>query len=627
MALTEEQALFLLHDPRKSARVLAGPGTGKSFTSVAYLKKVLDDNPGLRVGYITFTRAATAEFAEKVSDDDLSVVPKTMHGFSLGVLLRHHSSSIPYPLRILDGWETKNIARHDISRMLRAKGYDEATLAMVGKLESEMAAGYQSLDNARLPILESNPSLVNAYKGAWSNHRRRYGYTLLSELPYHAGKVLADIDERDLEVDLLIVDEYQDLNHADQRVLEEIAKRDIAIIAIGDDDQSIYSWRNAAPDGIRNFLDTFSTDQDYPLTVSMRCGGRALEVASDLIEQDSGRVSKPRLTSVEGANDTDFHYIKYASNTTEARGVAEIVAARIAAGVSPSDIAILVRSSIAAWAYNLKSAFARSGIQIGVALEIDKILASPSVRYSIALAQLLQNQDDSIAWRALFKVTPGIGDAFINKVVELDLSQSFATNLMNAYKSNFSSFGVGVSVAKEIINNTLAWLSGTNIDEVVLDDNGWGEWVIQQVGEEKFDENSKIILRAVGVQIGTAEPLNRFLAELEPTAKELASGASEGVRLMTMAQSKGLTVNTAIVLGVEDGNIPSPRALDIDEERRLMYVALTRATHLTVVTYANLRKGPTAWVGNPRVWDQREQSAFMRSLESVSLEDGSSFKL
>lgn len=627
MALTEEQKTFLEHDPAVSARVLAGPGTGKSFTSVAYLKKVLDEHEGIRVGYITFTRAATAEFAQKLADDNLSVVPKTMHGFSLGVLLRHQSNSIPYPLRILDTWEKKNIAHHDISKMLKAKGFSEATPTMVARLESEMAAGFQSLESARLPISEENPELVNAYKGTWSNHRRNYGYTLLGELPYYAGKVLEDIDESDLGIDLLIVDEFQDLNYADQKVLTEIAKRNIAVIAIGDDDQSIYSWRNAAPEGIREYLQTFKTEYDYPLTVSMRCGGLALEVATELIEQDPGRSRKPRLTASAKTNKTEFHYLKYASNISEAKGVASFVASRIKSGVAPNNIAILVRSSINAWGSNLKDAFDELGIQIGEALDIDKILSEGAVRKGIAISQLLQNQTDSISWRALFKVTPGIGDAFIAKVIDYDKSGSFTENLFNAKRDNFPNFGTSSSIASDLIDNTLAWLQGIDLEHIDLGEYGWGEWIITSVGEEEFSDDAKTILRAVGAQVATTEPLKRFLAELEPSAKELASGAADGVRLMTLAQSKGLTVNTAIILGVEDGNIPSPRAADPEEERRLLYVGLTRATDVTLVTYANRRRGPTSRVGNPRVWEQQEQSELMRNLSSAKLEDSANFKI
>lgn len=325
MALSAEQAAFLEHVPSQSARVLAGPGTGKSYTSTAYLERVTTDNPELRVGYVTFTRAATAEFARKLEDADLEALggqsPKTMHGFSLGILLEHHSSRIPYPLRIPDSWETATIIRPDISWRLKAKGFAEAKPKIVMKLEAELAANFNTLEGAKLPLAADKPELTNAYRGIWERHRTDYGYTLLSELPYQAAGVLQDLDQASVGLDLVIVDEYQDLNAADQLVLERLAERGVAIIAIGDDDQSIYGWRNAAPDGIRVFSTVFNAPHEYPLTLSQRCGSPALDVANNLIELDPERPRKARLSASERAPHTDFHYLRFSRTRLRLRAL------------------------------------------------------------------------------------------------------------------------------------------------------------------------------------------------------------------------------------------------------------------------------------------------------------------
>lgn len=272
MALSVEQEAILKHPPTKSGRVLAGPGTGKTFTSVSYLVQLARDHKGLRVRYITFTRATTEEFADELRKKGIfkspaGQPPKTMHAYSLRILMdpkNREISRIPYPLRIPDDWEQKQLIRPDISRLLRAKGYHKATPSKVGALEAEMSASFESLAGEKLPIAAKEPTLVKAYQDVWAEHRLRYGYTLLSELSFQAAVVLADKDAADPDVNLLIVDEYQDLNRAEQQVLQELHKRGVAILAIGDDDQSIYSWRNAAPDGIRNFITTFDTAYDYP---------------------------------------------------------------------------------------------------------------------------------------------------------------------------------------------------------------------------------------------------------------------------------------------------------------------------------------------------------------------------
>lgn len=621
MVLSPEQEAFLQHPPNRCARLLAGPGTGKSFTSVAYLERITADNPGLRVGYITFTRAATAEFAKKLNDSGLTALggqpPKTMHGFALGILLTFNSSRIPYPLRIPDSWEAKNLIRPDVSRLLRANGHSAATPKVVRQLEDEMAADFQSMGGATLPMAAQNQTLVNAYRGVWEQHRRSYGYTLLSELPFQAAAVLEDLDEANLGLDLVIVDEYQDLNMADQRVLQSLAQRGIAIIAIGDDDQSIYGWRNAAPEGIRDFTTTFSTTDEYPLTLSHRCGGAALEVANALIEQDPGRPNKLRLAASEGAPNTEFRYLRFRDNTTEAEGVAAIIASRIRTGVNPSEVGVLVRSSADRWMQALQDAFDKHGVPVAPPVDLSAVLADRGVRKALAIGQLTRNLYDSLAWRALLKVTPGIGDAAVDYIYAAGGNTSFAGAVIELHARGLEGFA-GRKRLTELADEVLAARQAVQ-DSAGSD--GWGALLADVVGRDVFDPDALELFLAINDQVGIGDDLSSFLNELEPSLRELAANQINGVRVMTMGMSKGLTLNTVVVMGAEAGNIPSPRN-NRAEELRLMYVALTRATDLTVVTQASRRTGPTARVGSGQVGAQRERSPFMTGLRGVVLGDG-----
>lgn len=627
VSFSREQLAFLEHPPEHSARVLAGPGTGKSFTSVAYLERVSTNNPDLRVGYLTFTRAATAEFARKMNDSGLSALggkpPKTMHGFALGLLLEFHSGRIPYPLRIPDSWEVKNLIRPDISNRLRAKGFSHATPTCVKALEEELAANFESLGGAALPIAKDQPELTNAYRGVWEAHRKSYGYTLLSELPYQASGVLADLDEIDVGIDLLIVDEYQDLNKADQEVLQRLSDRGIAVIAIGDDDQSIYSWRNAAPDGIRQFKTTFDTNYDYPLSISQRCGGKALEVASSVIEQDSLRPAKKRLTPSDSAPATEFRYLKFKNNVAEAREVARLLAKRIESGVDPSQIVVLVRSRSSIWRRELEPQFKQLDIPMAPLVDVDAILADRGVRKALALGQLAGNIDDSLAWRSLIEVTPGVGKAAVDYVYQSDAPGSFASCLLALHNQGFDGYR-GKNTLSTLVNDALQGISLAASPKDFPVEGGWASYLAELVGRDLFDEYVLQLFNAIGDQMGTEAELAYFVREFEPALRDLMSGMAQGVRIMTMGMSKGLTVNTAVVLGVENGNVPkASRARD--EELRLLYVALTRATDLTVVCYANRRRGTTARVGDPRVGQQREQSPFMATIRDVTLEDGKTY--
>jgi DNA helicase II / ATP-dependent DNA helicase PcrA len=640
MALSPEQEVILKHPPKESGRVLAGPGTGKTYTSVMYLAQLAKMHKRPRVRYITFTRATTAEFAAELDKQNLlkspaGQPPRTMHAYSLGILLDRKNrkfSQIPYPLRIPDDWEQQQLIRPDISRLLRENGYPNATPSKVAALEAEMSAGFESLPGKQLPIAAKEPKLVKAYRDVWREHRLQYGYTLLSELPFQAAAALAANNAADPGVDLLIVDEYQDLNRAEQQVLQELHKRGVAILAIGDDDQSIYSWRHAAPDGIRDFTTTFAPAHNYPLTICRRSGAPALEVATQLINQDLDRRTKAPLRP-SGAASTAFRYLRFSTNADEAAGVARIAQARLKAAMKPDDkrvIAVLVRSDVAAWAAELQPYFDEIGEQLAAPADVDSILSDRGVRTALALGQLIRRKgNDSLAWRALLKVTPGIGDKVVDHVYRSADSNTFAARLLALHDDGFPELRNGQEV-RAMVQRILDAVEKAKVPKRKGPPNGksWAAWLVGEVKQIEVDAFTPIAeerFKEVGDKAGQRdldELLNKFQAKL----REPARGEDKEIRIMTMGMSKGLTFDTAIVIGAEEGNIPDPRS-DRAEERRYLYVALTRAKHMTVVTYAEKRTGPTAPIGQSLGRPRREPSSFMAELNGVHAEDGAAASL
>lgn len=265
------------------ARVLAGPGTGKSATLVAFLENLLEADPSLRVKLLTFTRAATADLAKIVSEDPsaASERPSTIHSFSISVLLRNPGTGdFPEPLRIADKWEDKNIVLPTLAR------HADVPVKRLDRLIREMAANWESLQ----PAVDArvDPADRTHFLAAWGEH-------------------LKDLDG--VEYDLLIVDEYQDLNACDLEVLHLIADRGCAIIGAADGDQSIYSFRRAAPEGIHRFPDDYSGCRKYPLSITQRCGARIIEWASYVIVGDLGRPpGRPRLTAAAGSAPGDVAF-------------------------------------------------------------------------------------------------------------------------------------------------------------------------------------------------------------------------------------------------------------------------------------------------------------------------------
>ena len=156
-------------------------------------------------------------------------------------------------------------------------------------------------------------------------------------------------------------------------------------------------------------------------------------------------------------------------------------------------------------------------------------------------------------------------------------------------------------------------------------ENGWGQWIVAHSGVGVLPEPSngfRNLLLDLDVLVEEKQPFTRYLAQIEPVGKDLALAQSEGVRLMTMGGSKGLTVRAIIAAGVEEGLIPRPNC-DLSEERRILYVAMTRAKEYAFCTWARQRSGPTARAGYSST-DRRRFSHFLEG-GPVDSEDGRAF--
>jgi DNA helicase-2/ATP-dependent DNA helicase PcrA len=258
---TPEQSAVVTHDIKRHGRVLAGPGTGKSATVIRLLLRVAAE--GGRGRLLTFTRAATNELKEKVAEHaELLNPPSTVHSFAISTLLSNPGTAgLPEPIRIADDWEWEVLIRDHLKVLI------DCNVRLVDRAKQEMASNWESLEPVEDPDLPEE--IRNRFAGVWEHHRRVFGYSLLAELPYRLLRALEDHPNLKVgDFSFLVVDEYQDLNQCDLSVLKEIARRGPTILAAGDDDQSIYSFRRAHPIGIQRFLDDYVGAADYVLSIS-----------------------------------------------------------------------------------------------------------------------------------------------------------------------------------------------------------------------------------------------------------------------------------------------------------------------------------------------------------------------
>ncbi len=256
---------------------------------------------------------------------------------------------------------------------------------------------------------------------------------------------------------------------------------------------------------------------------------------------------------------------------------------------------------------------------------IKRLLGEPANRLILEKVRLLANGEDSLAWASLLKLTPGIGTRFFDYVYENGRSSrtTFGEAFLRLLEQRFPGAPRGSSnAATKLGLDTQRWLDA-HMYEVTAQDGSWGQWIVNLADGGDLPPPSaefKELLLALDNLVEPEVNLDRFLGQITPLGKDLALAESSGVRVMTMGGSKGLTVEATIVVGLEDGLVPRPDC-DLGEERRLLYVAMTRARWYLYGTWVTRRRGPTARSGTPRVGTVRRYSHFLEG-GPVESEDG-----
>jgi DNA helicase-2/ATP-dependent DNA helicase PcrA len=612
MELTEEQKKVLSHTLPGHARVLAGPGTGKSTTAIALLKKIVEESEGkVRVKFLTFSRATTLELAAKLSPELFALVkPSTVHSFSISTLLKNPgAANLPLPLRIPDEFERKQIIVPQLADIMGVNP------TKISELITEMSAKWESLDPEELPNV--TPEERARFSGIFSTHRNTYGYTLLDELPDLLRRaMLVHQDLEGFDFDLLVVDEYQDLNACELELLKLISQRGVSIIGIGDDDQSIYSKRKAHPAGIRNFLEDFNTESDYKLTIAQRSPKKILRWAEYVIMGDPFRTPRPALTFKESAIDGTAELLQFKSEQSEAKGIARLIQTLVVKGVPVEEILVLSMSDRYG---NFTNPIREELVKLNIkANTIQDYFEDLNVRKLLSIFHLSENTTDSLGWATAIKLYPGLGSAVHNTIFSLAEAQGvrFGEVLKKEAAAGFPSFTT-VQRRKMIELNLEVEkiLSKISIPEEKKMD--WGNWIIEQSEIENLPvlpESFKDILRALDQSFRKADDsrnFNTYFPQLQPSIKDLTKSKSDGVRFMTLGGSKGLTVQATIVVGVDHDLLLRPDVSSA-EARRLLYVGMTRPKEYLFLTWVSRRRGPQARVGNTNI-GRRNFSDFLQS--------------
>jgi len=605
------------------ARLLAGPGTGKTLTLTRHACFLIDGQgvEPSEIRIVTFTRAAAAELRQRLTQClGPERLPKisTLHSYALRQLLRNSTliTALPQPLRIADDWEERNIILEDIKLLL---GFNR--ISEVRDLFNELSADWQSLTadetdwDSRFP----DPRFL----GLWQEHRTIFGYTLRSELVYQLKRALEQHEDLDIEMPVysLLVDEYQDLNRCDLAVVKQISDRGVYLFIAGDDDQSIYGFRKAHPEGIRRFPQDYPDSTTKPLTLCKRCDRTILDFGLFVARQDYNREEK-EISTEEGREGGEVHLLRFLDQEQEARGVAQICSHLVLRrGLLPDDILILLRSDHNRYFSSLYQQYIESaGIPVNAATEEMSPFNQSSGRIVLSLLRLAANSDDHLAWRTLLRIfSTGIGDGAIQSLYSLARSHGIrfadSVNLVINSPDALPRFGNRAQREARRILNTLAGIT-TVSDEGAQTTLGLLDQIRQITHQAVSDEGEENAILSEFERVITTQEVDSIedlLQSIETSREDIEQDIEpEKVNIMTMHRAKGLTAEAVMVAAAEDQYIPGRAVGDaVGDERRLLYVSLTRARHYLYVTYCQSRTGSQRYTGRNSGRRQRSLTQFL----------------
>jgi DNA helicase-2/ATP-dependent DNA helicase PcrA len=398
----------------------------------------------------------------------------------------------------------------------------------------------------------------------------------------------------------ILVDEYQDTNHAQYRLLQLLASEHGNVCAVGDPDQSIYAFRGA---DIRNILDF---ERDFPgtrtvaLEQNYRSTNSILRAANAVI--DNNRERKPKNLFSELGEGEPVRVVETEDEHGEARFVAAEIAARIEEGYSSREIAVVYRTN--AQSRVLEDVLVRQGIAYQV-IGGPRFYERAEIKDLIAYLQVIDNPADAVSlMRIANRPRRGIGDTSIARLV--NYADGLGTSLWEAM-GHVEEAGLASASAKAVtqFRNVMQTLMATATDasvativEAVLDRSGYLESL---EAERTIEARGRIenLEELVGVAReyeagGEERSLSGFLQEISLYSDQDAlRGDEEGdggqVTLMTLHNAKGLEFRAVFMIGVEEGIFPHARSIEensLEEERRLAYVGMTRAKERLVLTHA-----------------------------------------
>lgn len=584
--------------PDGPALVLAGAGSGKTRVLTHRVAYLLEKGvPSHRILVLTFTKKASRVMQVRL--EDLLSVPQaliwsgTFHHVGYR-LIREFGSRIGIP------GSSNVIDREDQIDLLKGllDQYPEATrkafppaatflnaISLANNLGSDLGDLVYDRFHSLIPFASELPEIARNYE----DRKRESRFLDFDDLLLLWLRLLeSDPDTLSLlqnRFRFILVDEYQDTNPLQARILDLLAQSHKSLFVVGDDSQSIYSFRGAHVENILTFSDRYPTTRVFRLETNYRSTPPILDLANRIIQANERRLDKTLRPFFTEGGEFPVRVNLY-SDSDQAHFIASTIAGMIDRGVSPGEIAVLYRSHFLSLPVQFE--LARRKIPFGVTSGL-RFYEQAHIKDVLSHLRLLENPLDPLSLGRLLRMIPKVGNRSAEKIIALLRERSdpfealgdaaFLAKCPSAARDRIQQLG------QRLVSLRSAYKGGMSIGGLVVEilEGGYRKdlYDLRENPEDREDD-----LAAFAEQLAGQTDLANFLGEITllETLEEMAlSGTTdhERVNLSTIHQAKGLEWNTVFVLSLNEGLFPTERSLerqgDLEEERRLFYVATTRA--------------------------------------------------
>ena len=557
---------------------------------------------------ITFTNKAAGELKERISaklgDAALDIWAGTFHSVC-GKILRRYASLLGYDshFTIYDTDDQKRL----LKEIMKSLNVDEKAFpvkAVMGEISSskdklispEQYRTEAGMDYRRKTVAE----LYEAY----NNRLKEADAMDFDDMIVNTVKLLQSFpevaDTYRAKFRYIMVDEYQDTNYAQYVLVKTLAQGENNICVVGDDDQSIYRFRGATIENILNFEDEYENAKVIRLEQNYRSTSHILDAANAVIANNKGRKGKTLWTDNGEGVPIEVHTAE--NQIEEARYVAECVFADIRNGGKASSNAVLYRMNAQSAA--LENVFARSGVAYTV-IGGTRFFDRKEIKDVLAYLQVINNPADAVRLKRIINEPKrGIGDTTINHATEIAEGLGISLFEVMANAENYPALSRGAAKLKAFTNMIKSFIElSENISihelcEEVISTTGYVTALIaagptEQDRVENVKELSSSILQ---YELENDEPtLSGYLEEVALVSDiDSLDNDSDRVIMMTVHSAKGLEFDNVYLIGWEEGVFPGNQTIyagqaEMEEERRLAYVAITRAKKRLHITNAYTR--------------------------------------